>query len=195
MAGRGTAKRAREALATGATLHDLVEGTAGEEWPAAARRRLDAAVALVRRSDRSRAAPERLENPEDVVRYLTARHLPLATEHFGILVLTCRHTVLEDRTIGIGTVSTACVDRLAVARTMIDHPTAVVASWHNHPSGNPAPSAEDLKVWEAIDGIAKLLGVETLDHLIVTHPGGPWYSRAAAGHAAPAGPRRLHAIG
>ena len=58
-----------------------------------------------------------------------------------------------------------------------DGTTAAVITWHNHPSGVARPSPEDHQLWQQIDGVARMLGTEPLDHVIVTHPGGEWYSR------------------
>ena len=55
-----------------------------------------------------------------------------------------------------------------------------LVTWHNHPAQTTTPSPEDVVVWERIEAAGRLLDVHCLDHLILTTPGGAFYSRARA---------------
>ena len=176
VAGPAAGRLAREALDSGLSLHQIVDGGQPAGWPDDTRRRLDAAVALVRRADRSRPAPRRFHGPRTIADYIHRHHLPLAVEQFGLLLLSARHALLRDVVVSIGTVSEAPIDTKRMARQIASLPTAAIATWHNHPSGDPRPSECDIAIWRQIDQVAKLFGTTTLDHLIVTRPGGPWYS-------------------
>ena len=171
----------RLALQNGTTLHELINAGGTRTWPAGVRRRLDAASALVRRADRSRPVRTRISGPKSMVTYVSQRHLPLAVEHFGLLLLSAKHHVLRDTVVGIGTTCMAPVDTKAVARQIASLPTAAIATWHNHPSGDPCPSEADRGIWEKINDVAKLFGTEALDHVVVTWPDGPWHSEKEAG--------------
>ena len=181
VAGRVAGRLTRLALQNGTTLHELINAGGTRTWPAGVRRRLDAASALVRRADRSRPVRTRLSSPKSMVTYVSQRHLPLAVEHFGLLLLSAKHHVLRDTVVGIGTTCMAPVDTKAVARQIASLPTAAIATWHNHPSGDPCPSEADRGIWEKINEVAKLFGTEALDHVVVTWPDGPWHSEKEAG--------------
>ena len=137
VAGPVAGRLTRLALQNGTTLHELINAGGTRTWPAGVRRRLDAASALVRRADRSRPVRTRLSSPKSMVTYVSQRHLPLAVEHFGLLLLSAKHHVLRDTVVGIGTTCMAPVDTKAVARQIASLPTAAIATWHNHPSGDP----------------------------------------------------------
>lgn len=181
VAGPVAGRLTRLALQNGTTLHELINAGGTRTWPAGVRRRLDAASALVRRADRSRPARTRISGPKSMVTYVSQRHLPLAVEHFGLLLLSAKHHVLRDTVVGIGTTCMAPVDTKAVARQIASLPTAAIATWHNHPSGDPCPSEADRGIWEKINDVAKLFGTEALDHIVVTWPDGPWHSEKEAG--------------
>ena len=181
VAGRVAGRLTRLALQNGTTLHELINAGGTRTWPAGVRRRLDAASALVRRADRSRPVRTRISSPKSMVTYVSQRHLPLAVEHFGLLLLSAKHHVLRDTVVGIGTTCMAPVDTKAVARQIASLPTAAIATWHNHPSGDPCPSEADRGIWEKINDVAKLFGTEALDHVVVTWPDGPWHSEKEAG--------------
>ena len=181
VAGPVAGRLTRLALQNGTTLHELINAGGTRTWPAGVRRRLDAASALVRRADRSRPVRTRLSSPKSMVTYVSQRHLPLAVEHFGLLLLSAKHHVLRDTVVGIGTTCMAPVDTKAVARQIASLPTAAIATWHNHPSGDPCPSEADRGIWEKINDVAKLFGTEALDHVVVTWPDGPWHSEKEAG--------------
>ena len=181
VAGRVAGRLTRLALQNGTTLHELINAGGTRTWPAGVRRRLDAASALVRRADRSRPVRTRISSPKSMVTYVSQRHLPLAVEHFGLLLLSAKHHVLRDTVVGIGTTCMAPVDTKAVARQIASLPTAAIATWHNHPSGDPCPSEADRGIWEKINDVAKLFGTEAIDHVVVTWPDGPWHSEKEAG--------------
>ena len=113
VAGRVAGRLTRLALQNGTTLHELINAGGTRTWPAGVRRRLEAASALVRRADRSRPVRTRLSSPKSMVTYVSQRHLPLAVEHFGLLLLSAKHHVLRDTVVGIGTTCMAPVDTKA----------------------------------------------------------------------------------
>ena len=193
VAGRRAGRLAAAALAKGLTLDDVVNHGRRERWPAGAVGRLEAAVALVRAADRDARPPAAFDQPAAIAAFVARRHLPLDVEYFGLLLLSCQNTLLEDHTISIGGTAGAIVDTKRIGRLIMRRATAAVISWHNHPSGDSRPSPEDHQIWQHIDGVARMLGAEPLDHVIVTHFGGDWYSRAVGTPQPPEAPNQTGA--
>ena len=181
VAGRQAARLTEEMLKKGRTLDDIINGGAASGWPARIRRRLEASAALVRRADRSAGAPEALQKPEMLCRYIEQRYLPLDVETFGVLLLSTKNTLIEARVISVGGINSTLVDRKRIVRYASTCGVSGIATWHNHPSGDPTPSVEDTIVWRQIEDLMKVLGVEVIDQVIVTRPGGRYYSQKKQG--------------
>ena len=145
VAGRRAGRLAAAALAKGLTLDDVVNHGRREHWPAGAVGRLEAAVALVRAADRDARPPAAFDQPAEIAAFVARRHLPLDVEHFGVLLLSCQNTLLEDHTISIGGTAGAIVDTKRIGRLIMRRATAAVISWHNHPSGVPSPRPRTTK--------------------------------------------------
>ena len=148
LAGRRAAERLEDWLRQGGSLLELTTQGAPREWPAAVRRRIEAAVRLVRLGDRETARPpDGYDTPAAVVRYLAARHLPCHVEQFGIIVMNAKQRILRDTILSRGTTVTTLVSTADILRIAIAEAAWGVLSWHNHPSGDPKPTWEDKKVW------------------------------------------------
>jgi hypothetical protein len=79
-----------------------------------------------------------------------------------------RHRMISEREIFVGTLASATVAPRDVFRfALSDHASSVIL-FHNHPSGDPSPSPQDLAFTTRLVGIGEALGVAVLDHLIVT---------------------------
>ncbi len=106
--------------------------------------------------------------------YLTASMEHERTEHFRILFLDGRNKLLADEVQGYGTINHAPAYPREVVRRCLDlHATAVILA-HNHPSGEPAPSREDVSVTADIVRAAATMGIAVHDHIIVGK--GKWLS-------------------
>jgi DNA repair protein RadC len=92
-------------------------------------------------------------------------------EHFVVLYLNARNQLIHKETISIGTLNASLVHPREVFKPAIDHLAATIIIAHNHPSGELVPSEEDIKVTKRLSGAGELLGVEVLDHLIITENG------------------------
>lgn len=92
-------------------------------------------------------------------------------EHFVALYLNARHQVLRQETVFIGTLSASLVHPREVFAPAIENRAAAVIVAHNHPSGDPSPSQEDREATRRLRRAGELLGVELLDHLILTRRG------------------------
>lgn len=90
-------------------------------------------------------------------------------EHFVVLYLNARNQLVRKETISIGTLNASLVHPREVFKPAIDHLAASIVAAHNHPSGDAEPSGNDLELTQRLRDAGRLLGVELLDHLIITH--------------------------
>jgi DNA repair protein RadC len=115
--------------------------------------------------------PERIpfdiKNPEAVVKAIRADVQDKAKEHFKLLLLNSRNKVLRISTISIGILTTSLVHPREVFKEALLHSAASVVLAHNHPSGDPEPSEDDLKITRKLVESGKILGIEVIDHLIL----------------------------
>jgi DNA repair protein RadC len=108
-----------------------------------------------------------VSDPETLARSLLVRYAHHVQERLGAVYLDAKNRVLREREIYIGTLNSATVSTRDVLRFALDDHAASLIVFHNHPSGDPAPSAEDLLFTRKLVEAGKVLGVEVLDHLIL----------------------------
>jgi DNA repair protein RadC len=99
-------------------------------------------------------------------------------EHFALMLLDSQHKVLECNVIFSGTIDGAAIYPREIVKTALSANAAAVILAHNHPSGQPEPSAADRRITERIKSALALLDIRVLDHIIV---GDSCYSFAQAG--------------
>lgn len=87
-------------------------------------------------------------------------------EHFVVFFLDTRNQQIRRETISVGTLNANLVHPREVFEPAIVHAAAHVIIAHNHPSGNPEPSEEDMRVTKRLIDAGKILGIEVLDHII-----------------------------
>ena len=101
-------------------------------------------------------------------------------EVFVILCLTTKHRVIAFHEVGRGTLDSVMVNpREVFTAALLAHAAAIVAC-HNHPSGDPTPSPDDLDITRRLASAGDVLGVPMLDHIIIGD--GRYYSFKEAGH-------------
>lgn len=124
-------------------------------------------------------------SPEDVVRLLQPELELLLQEEFRLLALDTRHRVLASRMLSRGSVSSAPVRVAEAFREAVRLNAAAIAVAHNHPSGDPAPSPDDVETTRALEAAGELLGIRVLDHVVIGH--GRWISmrQSRLGFASP----------
>jgi DNA repair protein RadC len=91
----------------------------------------------------------------------------LDREHFRILLLNTKNVVLKNCLVSIGSVNSSLVHPREVFKSAIKNSASAVILCHNHPSGEPTPSSEDIKITAKLVESGKLLGIEVLDHVIL----------------------------
>lgn len=110
--------------------------------------------------------PDPVNRPEDAVELF--RHLRDARqEHFCAILLNAKNQVVKTCTIHIGTLSHSVVGIREFFRQAVREGAASVIAVHNHPSGDPTPSREDIAVTRALKEAGALLEIPLLDHIII----------------------------
>ena len=104
--------------------------------------------------------------PKDVVAQLTdLRHNK--KEHFIALYLNARNQLVHKETISMGTLNANLVHPREVFDPPLKHSAAGIMVAHNHPSGDPKPSEDDLEITKRLAEAGKMMGIELLDHVII----------------------------
>jgi DNA repair protein RadC len=99
---------------------------------------------------------------------LAAEHdVDRCKEHFWILGLNTRNLIIYCELVGLGTLNAALVHPREVFRFAILNATASIMLMHNHPSGCPDPSIDDIKLTERLRQAGEILGIKVLDHVVV----------------------------
>lgn len=130
--------------------------------------RILAALELGRRAGASRAEPgDRIRGPADVFRRMGPRLRDLAQEEFHALLLNTRHRVVREVAVTRGILDASLIHPREVFRPAVVEGAAAVILVHNHPSGDPTPSAEDRAVTRQLTEAGRALGIPVLDHVIV----------------------------
>jgi DNA repair protein RadC len=92
-------------------------------------------------------------------------------EHFVVLLLNARHEMQARETVSIGSLNASIVHPREVFLPAIVHSAASIVLVHNHPSGDPEPSEEDLSITRRLVQVGELVGIGVLDHVIVAARG------------------------
>ncbi len=115
-------------------------------------------------------APEErvaINSPQDVANLVTAEMAALEQEHLKALLLNTKNEVLSVQEIYIGNVNSSVVRPAEVIRPAVRDNAPSIIIVHNHPSGDPTPSSEDVAITRELVDAGKLLGVDVLDHLVI----------------------------
>ena len=126
-----------------------------------------AAIELGRSFQRSVEKRPKLKTPKEIFHFLAPSLATQRREEFHVLSFNSRNVLLRDAKVAQGTVNTCPVDpREVFASALGARATAIVLA-HNHPSGDPEPSVEDLTLTEQIFEGGRLLGIGVLDHVVI----------------------------
>jgi DNA repair protein RadC len=112
-----------------------------------------------------------IKDPEAVVKAIRASIKDKAKEHFKLILLNARNKIIGISTISIGTLNASLIHPREVFKDAITHGAASVVLAHNHPSGDPEPSEDDLKITKKLVDSGKILGIEVIDHIIIAKNG------------------------
>ena len=108
-----------------------------------------------------------LHTPDETARYLLPRYSLRPVETFGVLALDVRHRLLRDSIVSIGCLTSTLVHPREVFFEAVQARAAALVLYHNHPSGDPEPSADDLALTRRLASAGSLMGIEVLDHVVL----------------------------
>ena len=112
-----------------------------------------------------------VECSKDVLEMLAHRFRDLQQEIFSVIFLDTKHSVVAIEDLFRGTINTASVFPREVVKRALALGAAAIVAVHNHPSGNPEPSAEDRRVTEDLKKACQLMDITLLDHIVVGNNG------------------------
>ena len=127
-----------------------------------------AAVELGRRT-LTRAARERVQivSPRAAAEFLLPQYGNRPVEQFGVLLLDTKHRVLRTLVLSVGTVDASIVHPREVFGAAAAAGAAALVLFHNHPSGDPKPSQDDVQLTRRLAAAGVLMGIDVIDHVIL----------------------------
>ena len=127
-----------------------------------------AAVELGKRVEtHPRKIKKEITNPDDIVQLFMGRMRYYKKEHFMVLLINAKGKILEECEVSIGDLCSTLIHPREVFSQAVKRSAAAVVLIHNHPSGDPSPSREDLETTRRLTEAAQILGINVLDHIII----------------------------
>jgi DNA repair protein RadC len=127
-----------------------------------------AAVELGRRT-LLRCPPARVQfvNPRDVAAYLLPQFGSKPVEQFGLVMLDTKHRLLRTSIVSVGTLDSSPAHPREIFREAASASAAAIVLFHNHPSGDPTPSRDDVDLTRRLAQAGELMGIDVIDHVIL----------------------------
>lgn len=127
-----------------------------------------AAVELGRRIVARPAAQKvQIRCANDAAEYVMERLRHLKKEYFVLLHLDTKHCVMGDEVVSVGSLNASIVHPREIFKSAVKRSASGILCIHNHPSGDPTPSPEDIAVTRRLCEAGKLLGIDVLDHIVI----------------------------
>lgn len=108
-----------------------------------------------------------IRSPEDAAKYMMNEMKFLSQEHFICLYLNTKNQVMHKQVVFIGSLNASIVHPREVFKEAFRRSAASIICLHNHPSGDPSPSREDIEVTKRLVECGKIIGIDLLDHIIM----------------------------
>jgi len=130
-------------------------------------------VVLVKEKVGRYELPRETKSPEDAYRAIKAitNAQEEAQEVFGVLIMNTKNKIVAVHEISRGSLNGSLIHPREVFKPAVLHNAAAIICFHNHPSGNPEPSRDDIETTKRLVEAGKLLGIEVFDHIIVGDDG------------------------
>ncbi len=136
---------------------------------------IKAALELGRRMASSiRQEIKGVSSPKDVAEYLMEEMRYYQKEYFKVILLNTKNQIISTELISIGSLNSSIVHPREIFSVAVKKVSAAVILVHNHPSGDPTPSREDIEVTKRIVQAGEIIGISVLDHMIIGE--GRYYS-------------------
>jgi len=116
---------------------------------------------------RRRPQPPSIKTPDDVYKLMRRRMNGFDREHFYSLLLNTKNVVITIELISIGSLNASIVHPREILKPAIANSAASIVLVHNHPTGDPAPSREDVEFTRRFAKCGELIGIQLLDHVII----------------------------
>jgi len=164
---------ANELLAATGGLHGLARTACGDLTRVAGigearAAQIIAAMELGRRTlTHAPNARLQIRGPQDAAAYLMPRYAARSVEQFGIVLLDSKHRVLRSAVLAVGTMNSSIVEPRDVFREAAVGGAAAIVVFHNHPSGDPTPSPEDMDLTRRLAAAGALMGIDVVDHVVL----------------------------
>lgn len=110
---------------------------------------------------------QKVRSPRDVYALMYPKMREQKKEKFVTLYLDTKNQILKEEVVSVGSLNASIVHPREVFKSALIESSASVIMIHNHPSGDPSPSREDILVTEKLVEGGKLLGIDVLDHIII----------------------------
>jgi DNA repair protein RadC len=171
--GRGALSLAADLLDGIGGIHGLARTTADQLaaeaglGPATAAR-LVAAIEVGRRTLQRQPEPRtKITNPRDLAAYLMPLYGASPVERFGVVLVDTKHQLIRVRVLAVGSSDAVTAEPREVFRDALLGGAAAVVLFHNHPSGDPTPSPDDITLTHRMINAGRVVGIDVVDHLIV----------------------------
>ena len=109
----------------------------------------------------------KIASPEDIISYYNVHLKYLEKEHLILLVLDSKNRIISEETLSVGTINTTIADPREIFFHALKKNGVSLVLLHNHPSGDPNPSKEDLLTTKRIIEAGKIIGIPLNDHIII----------------------------
>lgn len=128
---------------------------------------IKAALELGRRLSQQGAEVVKIKSPKDVAAWVMEDLRYLQHEQFRILLLNTKNVIISCEEVSRGSLNASIVHPREVFAKAIKRSAAAIILVHNHPSGDPTPSQEDINITRRLVEVGRLVGIDVLDHLII----------------------------
>ena len=110
---------------------------------------------------------QRINNAKDIAKLFLVGMSSLRKEHFKVIFIDSRKMMMKEETVFIGTLNSSVVHPREIFQSALDEGAAAVILVHNHPSGDPEPSDDDIRITKQLIKAGGILGIDVLDHIII----------------------------
>jgi DNA repair protein RadC len=169
----GALELANAVLDTVGGLHGLARATTDDlrRVPGIGAARASQLIAAVEAGRRTllRMRRDRLQfiSARDAAEFLVPQFGTRPVEQFGVVLLDTKHRVLRTTLLSVGTLDASIVHPREVFRAAASAGAAALVLFHNHPSGDPTPSGDDVALTRRMVRAGDLMGIPVLDHVII----------------------------
>jgi DNA repair protein RadC len=157
-------------LGAGARVCESFEAASyGEEGVTPAKAlKCRAVLEIAKRMNNAKEPPANIvRGPEDIAHYLMPRFTREKKEHFMVTLLTTKNRIMGYKVISVGSLTASIVHPREVFEAATKNHAASIILAHNHPSGDPSPSKEDIAITHRLKEAGDIMDIPVLDHIII----------------------------